>query len=362
MRMNDIAFRLAVLATCFALSLPLRASATERRYFIAAEPVLWNYAPKGINAITGAALPRVPSDQIGTRYRKAIYRGYADASFTTRSATPSYFGTLGPTIRAAVGDTIVVVFRNRTALPVSIHPHGVFYTKSSEGARYRDGSSPVRTDGAVAPGASVTYRWSVPDRAGPGPMDGSSVLWMYHSHTHEVADLAAGLLGPIVVTRRAIARADGTPRDVDREVFTAFEMVDENQSTYAERNIAEFVRDKTSVTPAVRENPVSPFYASNEVAAINGYIYGNGPMIELRRGERVRWYLVSGASDYFNYHTAHWHGMTGLAGGMRTDMSEMLPGSMKVVDFVPDDPGIWLYHCHVGPHLLGGMISQYRVR
>ncbi len=33
-----------------------------------------------------------------------------------------------------------------------------------------------------------TYTWLVPDRAGPGPGDGSSLMWMYHSHTDEVAD------------------------------------------------------------------------------------------------------------------------------------------------------------------------------
>lgn len=41
-------------------------------------------------------------------------------------------------MRAAVGDTIVVHFLNRLPEPVSVHPHGVFYNKSSEGALYAD--------------------------------------------------------------------------------------------------------------------------------------------------------------------------------------------------------------------------------
>ena len=28
---------------------------------------------------------------------------------------------------------------------------------------------------------------------------------------------------------------------------------------------------------------------------------------------------------------------------------------------VPDDPGTWLFHCHVGPHILAGMQALYRV-
>jgi hephaestin len=40
----------------------------------------------------------------------------------------------------------------------------------------------------------------VPERAGPGPHDPSSVVWMYHSHTDEIADGYAGLIGPMIIT------------------------------------------------------------------------------------------------------------------------------------------------------------------
>jgi manganese oxidase len=39
----------------------------------------------------------------------------------------------------------------------------------------------------------------------------------------------------------------------------------------------------------------------------------------------------------------------------------LLPASMVVADMVPDDPGIWLFHCHVNDHLTAGMIGRYRV-
>jgi FtsP/CotA-like multicopper oxidase with cupredoxin domain len=32
-----------------------------------------------------------------------------------------------------------------------------------------------------------------------------------------------------------------------------------------------------------------------------------------------------------------------------------------VAEMVPDNPGIWLFHCHVGPHLLAGMQARYTV-
>jgi manganese oxidase len=48
----------------------------------------------------------------------------------------------------------------------------------------------------VARGKTHTYVWKVPKRAGPGPMDPSTVLWMYHGHVDELADTNAGLIGP----------------------------------------------------------------------------------------------------------------------------------------------------------------------
>ncbi|MGH2484989.1 MAG: multicopper oxidase domain-containing protein [Ktedonobacterales bacterium] len=28
---------------------------------------------------------------------------------------------------------------------------------------------------------------------------------------------------------------------------------------------------------------------------------------------------------------------------------------------MPDNPGIWLFHCHVEPHLTGGMQMRFQV-
>ena len=72
---------------------------------------------------------------------------------------------------------------------------------------------------------------------GPGPSDPSSVFWLYHSHTEELQDVASGLFGVIVVTRRGMARADGRPKDVDREFVTMYIAINENESWYLEDNI-----------------------------------------------------------------------------------------------------------------------------
>ena len=77
------------------------------------------------------------SDRIGSTYIKALYREYTDDTFSElkpRISEWQHLGTLGPMIHAEVCDTIKVVFKNNSAeLDYSVHPHGVFYDKDSEG-------------------------------------------------------------------------------------------------------------------------------------------------------------------------------------------------------------------------------------
>lgn len=73
-------------------------------------------------------------DRVGSRYKKAVYKGFTDASFTQVVHSPAWAGILGPTIRAEVGDVVYVHFRNMaTGSNFSVHPHGLFYAKNSEG-------------------------------------------------------------------------------------------------------------------------------------------------------------------------------------------------------------------------------------
>ena len=52
-------------------------------------------------------------DSIGGTYWKALYFEYTDGTFKTRKEKDKHLGFLGPIIRAEVGDTIKVTFRNR---------------------------------------------------------------------------------------------------------------------------------------------------------------------------------------------------------------------------------------------------------
>ena len=61
-----------------------------------------------------------------------------------RAPEDAYLGLLGPTIRATVGDTIRLTFKNGVPHNTTVHPHGVLYPKDAEGAIYDDGTTGAR--------------------------------------------------------------------------------------------------------------------------------------------------------------------------------------------------------------------------
>jgi hephaestin len=187
-------------------------------------------------------------------------------------------------------------------------------------------------------------------------MDPSSVMWMYHSHVDEVSDTYAGLMGAIVVTKKGMARPDGSPKDVDRELVAMFMVMNENKSPWLDENIATYATKPASVK---KDDP--DFQEANLKHAINGEIFANLPGLDLVKGQSVRWYLM-GMGTEVDLHTPHWHGNVVTVNGMRTDVVSLLPATMVVADMRPDDPGTWLFHCHVSDHIAAGMQALFQVR
>ena len=387
-RISRALFVAAGLAAIVLCGVPVRVNAAAavpagktRTYYVAADEVQWDYAPSGHDEAMGMEFDEIGKaftesgpHRIGKVYKKAVYHEYTDATFATqkeREPDEQYLGILGPILRGAVGDKIKVVFKNNATHPYSMHPHGVLYEKDSEGADYNDGTSGKdKEDGGVPPGATHTYTWRIPERAGPGPNDPSSVFWLYHSHCDELRDVASGLFGVIVVTRRGMALPDGRPKDVNHEFVSMFIAINENESQYLEDNI----RDHTSDPKGVNRKEGIPFTPSGMAGtiagtgfvdvnikwSINGYIFGNMPMMTMKKGDHVRWYVAT-LGDFFNGHTPHWHGNTVLVNGQRTDVLAVTSAQMITADMVPDAPGIWLYHCHISDHMLAGMVARYQV-
>lgn len=357
-----------VLGTVFliVLSWSLLAKAEEpqkiRDYYITAEEVDWNFAPKGRDEVMGMPLDeeqeifvKATHRLVGSIFHMVRYFAYKDKDFKIpdTDVDPSN-GILGPVLHAEVGDRIVVHFLNRASIPVSVHPHGVFYLKDSEGSMTNDGSSMQdMEDDHVPPNHDHTYVWDVPERAGPGPDDPSSIVWLYHSHVDEVRDTNTGLFGVIVISRKGMADANGKPKDVDREEFSFFGILDQNNNLF----LPQMMKAK-HLKPHDEDD--EEIIESNKKHTINGYIFGSQPVPQMKVGERVRWYVFALGTET-DLHTPHWHGNTVLVRGHREDVVELMPATTVVADMVPDNPGMWMYHCHVNDHIAAGMMSRYEV-
>ena len=332
-----IAFMSVLLSFCAAF-----AEATTREYWIAAEKVEWNYAPSGQNLIR----PAMGMDVWGKAlvYEKYRYIQYTDETYTTQVEQPVWMGILGPQIHAVEGDSVKVYFLNRADKPLSIHVHGLQYDEENEGADMKGSGAAVR------PGSMFTYHWEADSDSAPGPNDPSSIVWLYHSHVDAVTEVYDGLIGTIVVTKKGMERAanDPRPKDIDKAFTTLFFIFNENG-----REIVKSRQSEAYDSPEEEEE-------GNLKHAINGFIFGNLQGLEVEQDDRVRWYLV-GLGTEVDMHTAHWHGQTVLNSGKRTDVVELLPGSMVTVDMIAKTPGNWLYHCHVADHITGGMNTRWRV-
>ncbi|CAN9501344.1 unnamed protein product [Ophioblennius macclurei] len=346
----------------------------ERVYFVGIREESWNYAPSGKNLLNGKAIeddeyasqflkkgPRF----IGSVYKKAVYRQYTDATYSSLAPRPEWLGFLGPILRAEVNETIVVHLKNFASRSYSMHPHGVFYEKNSEGALYPDGTSDsLKKDDSVPPGGSYTYRWEVKPEFAPTDDDANCLTWVYHSHVDAPKDITSGLIGALLTCKKGTlktakeidpSKPESARNDVDQDVFLMFTVVDENQSWFIDENI-QTCSDSAGVDP---DDPA--FQESNRMHAINGYLFGNLPGIKLCQNRAVAWHLF-GMGNEEDIHSAFFHGNTVLDRGHRTDVLSLFPATFATAEMIPKAGGKWLLTCQVNDHLEAGMQAFYEVQ
>ena len=146
-------------------------------------------------------------------------------------------------------------------------------------------------------------------------------------------------------------------------------LFDENVSWYIDHNIQTFTADPKGVNK-FEFAPVrwlgqllrlgSGFAVANAKFSINGYIYGTMPMMTMKKGERVRWYLVA-LGEQFSVHYSPLARQRRAAGREANRRRELMQAQMLTVDMVPDNPGTWMFHCHIDDHMDAGMSAMYRV-
>jgi FtsP/CotA-like multicopper oxidase with cupredoxin domain len=283
-------------------------AARVRDYWVAAVPTSWNIVPNGRDAIMD-----MPIDRADSIFPTVVYRRYTKhwAKPMPNAAHSSADGLVipGPLIKARVGDRLRIHFKNMDSLrhdPHSMHFHGVHYRPSSDGA-YVPGFSGKDAD--VKEGQTYTYRLT----AG----NDSFGVWPYHDHSPSMDDsIAGGMFGMLSILKRH-------ERAPDREFEVVF----------------------------------TPF---GKFMSIDGRAFvGNTPVFKSTVGDIVQWDVMAMGSEF---HTFHVHGHRWLGpGGIPRDTVTVGPAESFQIRWREEDPGTWLYHCHVEDHMMRGMIGIYRV-
>ncbi|XP_061096678.1 ceruloplasmin [Conger conger] len=355
-----------------------------REYFIAAEEVVWDYGPLGVNKFTGKPLKSEGESQtffetgnhrIGGKYKKAVYKEYTDNTFTTRkerTAEEEHLGILGPVIRAEEGDTIRVIFRNKATHPYSMQPHGVEYAIKQDGTLYD--SIPAETDRSkillqkiknagpptpppasqVQPGTAFTYEWVVPKDGGPVEGDADCITRLYYSAVDSVKDTSSGLVGPLLVCRPNTLKS-GKQKNVKEEFHLLATVFDENLSWYLDDNIKQFTKSPKTVNKKDKD-----FQESNKMHSINGYMYGNLNGLRMCKGHSVSWHL-SGLGSEVDIHGLYFHGNRFTVSGTRRDSINLFPHISHTVIMEPDSMGEFEVECRTVDHHRAGMRADYTV-
>ena len=93
--------------------------------------------------------------------------------------------------------------------------------------------------------------------------------------------------------------------------------------------------------------------------AVNGGAFvDNAPTFTARAGDRVRWRVATLGDDF---HVFHVHGHRWRTADGWTDSQLLGPSTTLTIEYLEDNPGDWIYHCHVAMHMMHGMAGRYRV-
>jgi FtsP/CotA-like multicopper oxidase with cupredoxin domain len=239
----------------------------------------------------------------------------------------------GPELRVREGDRVRVTLRNRLPVPTTIHWHGLNVPPAMDG--------PAGLNQApVEPGAEFVYEFT----ARP-----AGTRW-YHSHADPALQVPLGLYGPLIVEPRVPLRT------YDREYTYILQEWD-----------LELTPDVA--TGGVPRGPGDRTMRGGELGGdlflLNGHSHGSIPPVRLAEGDRVLIRLINAGHMP---HAVHLHGhsfkIVATDGnpvplGMEWVKDTVLIGPAERYDleFVGDNPGVWMFHCHMEHHMANGMMT-----
>ena len=225
----------------------------------------------------------------------------------------------GPTIQVNQGDRVRIVFDNHLPEPTSMHWHGFEIPNEMDGA-------PGSSQDPVKPGGRFVYEFTLHQEG------------TYFYHPHMAMQEMIGMLGAFIMHPR-VARAPRVDRDfvIMLQEYAILPNISIPNTMNMEFNWLTF---NGKAGPAIT------------------------PLI-VRLGDRVRVRLINLGMDH---HPIHLHGhtffITGTEGGP-IPQTLWYPGNTVLVgvaqardfEFVANNPGDWMLHCHMPHHMMNQMTS-----
>jgi FtsP/CotA-like multicopper oxidase with cupredoxin domain len=232
--------------------------------------------------------------------------------------------TPGPTIQVKNGDRVRIVVENRLPEPTSMHWHGFEIPIEMDGM-------PYISQKPIAPGEKFAYEFTLHQEG----------TFFYHSHS--AMQEMMGMIGMFIMHPKQ-AHAPRVDHDFG------------------------LVLQEWALLP----NNSVPNTASMEFnwLTINGRSGPATTPMLVRLGSRVRIRMVNLGMDH---HPMHLHGhtfyTTGTEGGRQpestwTSGNTVLVGVAQArdIEFVANNPGDWMLHCHLPHHMMNNMSDMMSER
>ena len=225
----------------------------------------------------------------------------------------------GPTIQVKQGDRIRIIVENHLPEATSMHWHGFDIPFDMDG-------SPGLSQDAIPPGGRYTYEFTLQQEG------------TYFYHSHMAMQEMLGMIGAFIMHPK---EPYDPPVDKDFGIILQEYAILPNNPTPNTMNM-EF----NWLTFNGKSGPATT------------------PLI-VRLGDRVRLRLINLGMDH---HPIHLHGhqfvVTGTEGGRQPKATWGLNNTVLVgvaqaraVEFVANNPGNWMLHCHMPHHMMNQMAS-----
>jgi hypothetical protein len=226
----------------------------------------------------------------------------------------------GPTIQVNQGDRVRIIVDNHLPEATSMHWHGFEIPIDMDGA-------PGSSQDPIAPGGRFIYEFTLHQEG------------TYFYHSHMAMQEMMGMIGAFVMHAK-----DGYKPRVDKDFV--------------------IILQEYAILPNITV-PNSMNMEFNWLT-FNGKAGPATTPLIVRHGERVRVRLINLGMDH---HPIHLHGhqfvITGTEGGRQPE-STWGPGNTVLVavaqsrdiEFVANNPGDWMLHCHLPHHMMNQMSSN----